>query len=481
MGYVVLHLDKAAGNEAAMTDHIERKVIHPNVDPERVHLNKELIEFPEGVNDRTEAIRHRLENAGLTRQIGKNQVQVIRFMLSGSPEDMRRIEDDGKLDDWCRDNMDWLKKTFGAENVVAATLHLDETTPHIHASVVPIVRGERRQKQPRKKKPEQEIAKGKPKRQYKKKDPNRPRLCADDVMARDKLIEYQDTYAEAMAKYGLQRGIKGSEARHVTLTEFYRNQAVESKNLQTNIELLLAVEDAKRLSIEELKQKEQEAKLKSEQAEKQQQQKESELKKTEESLNQVKGQLKAEKFKGVAADVGSTLMDGISSALGTSKVKRQQQEIENLNSEKTNLIREVKELRQKAVVMQKEHETAIGKLKQELRKIHGLFPNLKELLWVEKLLQAMRFSENLIKEILKIKPVGFKGKIYSPEYKQYFDTSHSVAEIKPNPKDENKLHLTIDGVSPTNWFRQKYREFQEAIGLKQKQKPEVGKNKDFRM
>ena len=91
MGYVVLHLDKSPGNESAMTDHIERKVIHPNVDSERTHLNKKLIEFPEGVNDRTEAIQHRLKTARLGRQIGKNQVQVIRFMLSGTPEDMKRI------------------------------------------------------------------------------------------------------------------------------------------------------------------------------------------------------------------------------------------------------------------------------------------------------------------------------------------------------------------------------------------------------
>ena len=143
--------------------------------------------------------------------------------------------------------MDWLKKTYGKENVVAATLHLDESTPHIHASVVPIVRGERRKK-PSKKEEGQT-----PKKQYKKKDPNKPRLCADDVMARNKLIEYQDSYAEAMAKYGLQRGVKGSDARHITLTEFYRNQAVECKNLQENIGLLLAVEDAKQLNIEQLR------------------------------------------------------------------------------------------------------------------------------------------------------------------------------------------------------------------------------------
>ncbi|KAA6321286.1 hypothetical protein EZS27_029051 [termite gut metagenome] len=49
MGYVVLHVDKSPRNESAMTDHIKRNVIHPNVDPNRIHLNKDLIKFPEGV------------------------------------------------------------------------------------------------------------------------------------------------------------------------------------------------------------------------------------------------------------------------------------------------------------------------------------------------------------------------------------------------------------------------------------------------
>lgn len=43
--------------------------------------------------------------------------------------------------------MDWLRSTFGADNVVAATLHSDEDTPHIHATVIPIVTGERRKAQ----------------------------------------------------------------------------------------------------------------------------------------------------------------------------------------------------------------------------------------------------------------------------------------------------------------------------------------------
>lgn len=436
MGYVVLHLDKSPGNESAMTDHIERKVMAPNVDPTRTHLNKELIEFPEGVVNRTEAIQHRLENAGLSRSVGKNQVQVIRFILSGSTEDMLRIQGEGKLDDWCRDSMDWIKKEYGEKNVVAATLHLDEDVPHIHVAVVPIVQGERRKKKSNK---EQEA----PKRQYKKKDINRPRLCADDVMTKKKLIHYQDSYAEAMAKYGLERGIKGSEARHISTSEHFRNQKVESNNLQIDIALLL-------------------------------QQKEAEQK----ALEEIKSQKKTEKFKNTAVDVGSTIIEGIGSMIGTSKVKKQQQEIDSLKEEKDGLVQEVKDLKQNIQTQRKEHETAFEKVKQELKKIHDLFPKLKELLWIERLLQVMRFSESLIKDILDMKPVGFKGEIYSPEYKRNFKTEKSIAEIKPHSKDPNKYELTIDGVDDTNWCRRKYRESLEALGIKpNEQKKQQGQRR----
>jgi hypothetical protein len=459
MGYVVLHLDKSPGNEAAMTDHIERKVIAPNVDATRTHLNKELVPFPEGVTNRTEAIQHRIQTAGISRSIGKNQVLVIRFILSGSTEDMLRIQAEGRLDDWCRDSMDWLKKEYGEKNVVAATLHLDEDAPHIHASVVPIVQGERRQKKSNK---VQEA----PKKQYKKKNTNRPRLCADDVMTKEKLIHYQDSYAEAMAKYGLDRGIKGSEARHISTSEFYRNQKEESNNLQINIGLLLMQEEFKRKNIEQLNRKEQEAKLNYKQAEAQKQQKQAELQQTEQALSKTKNELKTEKFKNTAANVGSTIIEGIGSMIGSSKVKRQQQEIENLKEEKDSLIQEVKTLKQNMQTIQKEHGMAYDKLKQELKKIHDLFPKIKELLWIERLLQAMKFTEGLIKEILDMKVVVFKGDVYSPEYKRYFNTERSVAEIKQYPEKPDKYELTIDGVDDTSWCRRKYRESLEALGIK---------------
>jgi DNA repair exonuclease SbcCD ATPase subunit len=238
-------------------------------------------------------------------------------------------------------------------------------------------------------------------------------------------------------------------------------------------------EESKRKSIEQLNRKEQEAKQDYEQAEKQKQQKESELQQTEQTLNKTKNELKTEKLKNTAADVGYTIMDGIASMVGSSKVKRQQQEIENLKEEKENLIQEVKILKQDMQTMQKEHETAYDKLKQELKKIYDLFPKIKELLWIERLLQAMKFTEDLIKEILDMNPVVFKGDVYSPEYKRYFKTERSVAEIKQHSEKPDKYELTIDGVDDTNWCRKKYRESLEAFGIKSNKKTKTGKKQNF--
>ena len=180
MSYTVLHLEKAKGNDSAMSALIERTIHPKNADASRSHLNKELIIYPESVKNRTSAIQYRLDNAHLKRKIGTNQVRAIRVLLSGTHEVMKTIEENKQLNNWCNDNLNWIKETFGEENLVSAVLHMDEKTPHIHATIVPIVTGERR--------------KANDSQTYKKKNLNDNRLCADDIMARNKLKHYQNTY-----------------------------------------------------------------------------------------------------------------------------------------------------------------------------------------------------------------------------------------------------------------------------------------------
>lgn len=144
MNYASLHINKAKGNDAGTSAHIERKVDPANADSTRTYLNKEFIQFPEGVENRTQAIQYRIEYAGIKRKISHNQIRTLQVILSGTHEGMMQIQNEGKLDDWCNDNIDWLQETFGKENLVSAVLHMDEKSPHIHATVVPIVKGERR-------------------------------------------------------------------------------------------------------------------------------------------------------------------------------------------------------------------------------------------------------------------------------------------------------------------------------------------------
>lgn len=237
MGFAVLHIQKPKGNDSGTTAHIERTVSPANADPERKDLNRELIKFPEGVETRTQAIQHRIENAGIKRKISHNQVRALQIMLSGTPEDMQRIVAEGRLDEWCDDNVKWLQDTLIKDNLVSAVLHMDEKTPHIHATIVPIVTGERRKEREKKKQTEPE--QGEPtKKKYRKKATDTVRLCADDVMTRENLKYFQDSYGEAMSKYGLQRGIKGSDARHISTPQYYRDLYAKNEDLKEDIEVL---------------------------------------------------------------------------------------------------------------------------------------------------------------------------------------------------------------------------------------------------
>ena len=240
MGFAVVHLEKAKGSDSGMSAHIERTIDPKNADKERTHLNREMITFPDGVTNRTEAIQHRLETAGLKRKIASNQVRAIRVLMSGTHEDMIKIESDGRLDEWCSDNLDWLSQHFGRDNVVSVVLHLDEKTPHIHATVIPIVETERKRR-----KREENVNKT-----YRKKKPT-PRLCADEVMSRIALKGYQDSYANAMSEYNLKRGVDGSEAKHISTSQYYRELQQQSESLQENIsELIEQQEEAeKELSV----------------------------------------------------------------------------------------------------------------------------------------------------------------------------------------------------------------------------------------
>ena len=77
--YAVCHLQRGSGNNSGMSCHIERKTadgkvyIPDNADKSRTHLNRELIQFPAGVRNRTDAVQYRIDHAGLHARWAKNR------------------------------------------------------------------------------------------------------------------------------------------------------------------------------------------------------------------------------------------------------------------------------------------------------------------------------------------------------------------------------------------------------------------------
>ena len=441
MGYFSLDIKKAKGSsDTVQSDHIERRIIPKNADPTRTHLNRVLIEYPDGVHGRDEAIAHRLNTAGIKRKITHDQVRVVRVVLSGTHEDMMDIQENGRLDEWCSDSIQWLQATFGRENVVAAHLHMDEKTPHIHAAIVPIVTGERR-----KAKKEQEDGK----RKYHKKA-NTVRLCADDLFNRQTLIAYHDNYARVMAKYGLQRGVRGSEARHTTTTQYYRD--IQKKN---------AALDAENKRLQEQKTE------------------------TEQELRQAKKEVQTEKLKGAATTAATNIAESVGSLFGSNKVKTLEREntalyrevatneetieilqnrIHTMQTEHNRQLLEIqqnhrKEMAEKSV----RHKDEVSGLKRIIEKLCAWFPMAKEIMRIESLCRLVGFNERQTTTLTYGKPLIYEGKLYSEEHNRSFTTERAGFQVVKDPADKSKLTLVINRQPIGEWFREQFDRLRQSI------------------
>ncbi len=350
-------------------------------------------------------------------------------MLTGTHADMEQIEQTGRLDEWCQDNLDWLRKTYGADNVVSAVLHMDEETPHIHATIVPIVQTERK-----KQKKEQTV-----KKRYRTKAPA-PRLCADEVMNRANLIRYQDTYAEQMAAYGLQRGIKGSEAQHISTHEYYRSLIAQGEDLQANITQLLEEQEKARLVIAE-----------AEQAKK--------------DLARIKAEAKTEELKNSATKTATSVLNGVNSLLGGNKVSRLEKENAQLHREVEDLNEQIERLHADIQKMKdnharelnrtnEQHQHEVSNLKRILDKAYRWFPSFKHFLNMERECLQCGFSEEQTDKLIHGHAIKYSGWLHSNEYRRNALANNVSAQVIRDEK--RNLFLHINQMPIMQWFREQF-------------------------
>lgn len=178
-------------------EHLTRARSTLNANPNRTKFNRVLL----GSSDPVAAFKKRIAEHGITT-LRKNGVLAVELLLAFSPKWLSnndRTISAKRLSGWCNTCTDWLKTRYGA-NILSCVIHFDESSPHIHAIVVPLTE-----------------------KFNKKSGRIKASLSARDMIGGSaKLIELQDSYANAVSHLGLKRGIKGSKATHTEVKDFYK-------------------------------------------------------------------------------------------------------------------------------------------------------------------------------------------------------------------------------------------------------------------
>ncbi len=137
--------------------------------------------------------------------------QTVNLEKDADNSHLHRCE---KVEHWAKDVYDWCVRRYGQENVVGFQVHLDESSPHIHALIIPV--GVR---------------------------PKSGRECVmwsakfgKDRFEYGRILKEMHTslYEEVGSKYGLERGdsIDGRNVQHLHKREYIRKLTKEAKQTE---------------------------------------------------------------------------------------------------------------------------------------------------------------------------------------------------------------------------------------------------------
>lgn len=132
-----------------------------------------------------------------SRAIRKDAIRMVEVSVTPSGDMTEQPEK--VQEQYLRDSYDWLCKKFGAENVVSAAIHKDETTMHLHLDFVPLT--------------------------------EEGRLNANQIiMKKTTLHKAQDDFLKWSQKENPSLGFKrGSETKGLRMKEFKRLKAAEDE------------------------------------------------------------------------------------------------------------------------------------------------------------------------------------------------------------------------------------------------------------
>ena len=198
MAYAIMRAKKLAnmGSVAASMQHCYRERNTHNADQERTPDNQHL------VAKSTDEAMGKLR-ALLPEKRRKDAVLTIEYVMTASPDWFEKATPEQEKA-FFQQSLQWLADKYGADRIVTASIHRDESTPHLSAFVVPLTQDKR--------------------------------LSAKEFIgSRDKMRADQTSYAACVANLGLERGIEGSMANHQRIQQHY---AAVQRGVQPSVTLL---------------------------------------------------------------------------------------------------------------------------------------------------------------------------------------------------------------------------------------------------
>ena len=194
MSKVVAHMGKLkAENLGGIQRHNERlnnSYSNDMIDVSRSYLNYDLVKKSE-LSYKETVDKHIAENIVLKRALRKDAVLVNEWIISSDREFFDKLND-RQIREYFQTVVDYFNEKCG-NHVVYGNVHLDESTPHMHLGVVPIIDG---------------------------------KLSSKKLFDRKMLRDIQEELPKRLKEKGfdIERGILGSEQKHLTVKEYKANQ-----------------------------------------------------------------------------------------------------------------------------------------------------------------------------------------------------------------------------------------------------------------
>ena len=157
---------------------------NPQIDKTRTPNNYHIIGRDETY---ISYIDKRIKKLAPKRKIKDDAVLINSFILGSDSEFFASLTSEQQKD-FFRDCAMCFAERYGEENIISAVVHMDETNPHMHLNLIPVLEG---------------------------------RLCSKLLFDRKALRELQtDFHKKVGEKWGLKRGKIGSKAEHLDTVAF---------------------------------------------------------------------------------------------------------------------------------------------------------------------------------------------------------------------------------------------------------------------